>query len=119
MRFRSIGLWGGDPIRDQCRIGLRWEKKKFHFFKLVLLMARLDLLPIIVVLVLFQVTHAGERTNKILVKLKPNVILAEVTAAHPLVDFEKSSCIIPNLHVYSVNDVRKVDSVRLFTLYFR
>jgi len=55
---------------------------------------------------------SAEKTNKILVKLKPEVSIREVQATHPLVKFERSST-LPNVFVFSVANIDDVEYVSL------
>jgi hypothetical protein len=52
-----------------------------------------------------------EKTNKIVVKLKPEVSLEELSLSHPLVKLERAST-LPRVFLFSVENINDVDQVR-------
>jgi hypothetical protein len=54
-----------------------------------------------------------EKTNKIVVKLKPEVSLEELSLSHPLVKLERAST-LPRVFLFSVENINDVDQV-IFT----
>jgi hypothetical protein len=51
-----------------------------------------------------------EKTNKIVVKLKPEVSLEELSLSHPLVKLERAST-LPRVFLFSVENINDVDQV--------
>jgi hypothetical protein len=74
---------------------------------------RCVVLVISVILLIGAWTSSAEKTNKIVVKLKPEVSLEELSLSHPLVKLERAST-LPRVFLFSVENINDVDQV-IFT----
>jgi ERCC4-type nuclease len=69
------------------------------------------ILIVSVILLIGAWTSSAEKTNKIVVKLKPEVSLEELSLSHPLVKLERAST-LPRVFLFSVENINDVDQVR-------
>jgi hypothetical protein len=68
------------------------------------------ILIVSVILLIGAWTSSAEKTNKIVVKLKPEVSLEELSLSHPLVKLERAST-LPRVFLFSVENINDVDQV--------
>jgi hypothetical protein len=71
---------------------------------------RCVVLVISVILLIGVWNSSAEKTNKIVVKLKPEVSLEELSLSHPLVKLERAST-LPRVFLFSVENINDVDQV--------
>lgn len=57
----------------------------------------------------------SEKTNRIVIKTRPEVSIEDLCASHPLVKFERAS-ILPRVLVFSVENIEHVEAVSDATL---
>jgi subtilisin family serine protease len=71
-------------------------------------MRRVVLVLSIILLSFGALISSAEKTNKIIVKLKPQVSVEEVKATHPFVKYERAST-LPRVFIFSVENINHVE----------
>ncbi len=64
----------------------------------------------VILLIIGALPSSAEKTNKILVKIKPEASVEELSVAHPAVKFERAST-LPRVFLFSVENINEVDQV--------